>query len=428
MERYRMVLAAHEILSDPAKRQAYDSNGAGWNDCSENGAPMYRWSQPKETKWSGFDTNDSPFRNATWEDWEKWYQRDKARQEPVYISNGGFLLLVVTAILFGAFGQSMRVEDYSNMFQRQVDMAHDDASKYLRRRKHDSIGLGNKDERLEHFLKSRDPYGHGVTNPTEERYRQMFIEPETWTNTYLLGKGADRILIDSGEGKPSWLQCLKSILADEKASISHALMTHWHPDHVGGLADLRSVCPGVLIHKYPSPRRLDTIIANPIQDGQIFKVNGATLRAFHCPGHTTDHMGFILEEENSMFTGDNVLGHGTAVFEDLIVYLDSLNRMYAQFKGRAYPAHGEVIENGPDKITEYIAHRQEREAEILQTLKQDNREATPMELVQVIYKDVSAELHARAADGVLQVLRKLEREGNVVETKGAWHVIDKATL
>ena len=50
-------------------------------------------------------------------------------------------------------------------------------------------------------------------------------------------------------------------------------------------------------------------------------------------------MAFVLEEENAMFTGDNVLGHGTAVFEDLAVYLDSLTRMREQFHGRAYPGH-----------------------------------------------------------------------------------------
>lgn len=63
------------------------------------------------------------------------------------------------------------------------------------------------------------------------------------------------------------------------------------------------------------------------------------MRAFHCPGHTADHMVFVLEEESAMFTGDNVLGHGTAVFENLTVYLDSLSRMREQFRGRAYPGH-----------------------------------------------------------------------------------------
>lgn len=178
MERYRMVVAAHEILSDPAKRNAYDVSGAGWNGRPEHGAPKYDWGQNSETRWSGFDTNDSPFQNATWEDWEKWYQRDKAKQEPVYFSNGSFLMLVATAVFLGGFGQSIRVGDYSSIFQRQVEMVHDDASKGLRRRKADSTEFGNKDERLDNFLKSRDPRGYGITDPTEETYRKMLPEPE----------------------------------------------------------------------------------------------------------------------------------------------------------------------------------------------------------------------------------------------------------
>lgn len=100
------------------------------------------------------------------------------------------------------------------------------------------------------------------------------------------------------------------------------------------MKSLLSLCPQVAIYKYdPASGQ------SPIHDGQIFEAEGAKLRAFHCPGHTTDHMAFILEEEDAMFTGDNVLGHGTAVFEDLTVYLDSLSRMRGQFHGRAYPGH-----------------------------------------------------------------------------------------
>lgn len=149
-----------------------------------------------------------------------------------------------------------------------------------------------------------------------------------------MGKGPSRLLLDTGEGKASWSQCLSSVLASESATVSQAVITHWHHDHVGGVKDLFSLCPKVTVYKNdPASGQ------NPIHDGQIFKTEGATMRAFHCPGHTTDHMAFVLEEENAMFTGDNVLGHGTAVFEDLAVYLDSLSRMREQFHGRAYPGH-----------------------------------------------------------------------------------------
>ena len=162
MERYRLVVAAHEILSDPVKRNAYDTVGAGWNGRPEHGASNYHSGQNDGTRWSGFDTNDSPFRNATWEDWEKWYQRDKAKQEPVYFSNGGFLMLVITAVFFGGFGQSVRVGDYSAVFKRQAEVIHDDASKVLRQRKTDSTSFDDRHARLQRFLESRDPHGYKI--------------------------------------------------------------------------------------------------------------------------------------------------------------------------------------------------------------------------------------------------------------------------
>ena len=136
-------------------------------------------------------------------------------------------------------------------------------------------------------------------------------------------------------------------------------------------------------------------------------------------------MAFILQEEDAMFTGDNVLGHGTAVFENLVVYLDSLGRMREQCKGRAYPGHGAVIGDARAKIEEYVAHRQQREAEILQALRDVDKEATPMELVKVVYKDVPENLHEPAAHGAVQILRKLSGEAKVTQTRGEKWMIAK---
>lgn len=178
-----------------------------------------------------------------------------------------------------------------------------------------------------------------------------------------------------------------------------------------------------------------------IEDGQVFTVEGAALRAVFSPGHTEDHTALILLEEDAMFTGDNVLGQGTAVFEDLLTYIKSLEKMKGMFKGRAYPGHGPVIEDGPATIRDYIQHRQQRENQVVEVLRSDIHhpdqpykdkpdEWTSMEIVKIIYRDVPENLHHAANRGVLQILHKLLAEDKVVEIKETqkWRIKRKASL
>ncbi|KAK0374860.1 metallo-beta-lactamase superfamily protein [Colletotrichum limetticola] len=252
------------------------------------------------------------------------------------------------------------------------------------------------------------------------------------TNTYLVGTGSRRILIDTGEGKPSWIAAVKSTLEQEKATVEKVLITHWHHDHTGGIQQLLELSPSSEVFKnQPEEGQSD------ISDGQKFLVDGVSLTAVFTPGHTVDHMAFVLEEEDAMFTADNVLGQGTAVFEDLTVYLNSLERMQSLFKGRAYPGHGPVIDNGPSKIQDYINHRKAREEQVIRTLRTarqgSNIEGDPyawtvMELVKVIYADVPEELHIPASGGVIQILGKLEKENKVVQSDERWKLKDRSAL
>lgn len=293
------------------------------------------------------------------------------------------------------------------------------------------------------------------------------------TNTYLVGTGKERLLIDTAEGVPAWAEALERTLAEEKATLSAAVITHWHPDHVGGIGQVRKLVPGVTV--YQSQLESGRLSAAPgeeimdIVEGQAFYVEGATLRAVHTPGHTTDHMAFVLEEEGSLFAGDNVLGQGTAVFEDLAVYLQSLARMRALYSGRRgaaaskpkllYPGHGPVVEDGVAKITEYIEHRQQREDQVVRLLRSPDKAAaaaaaktseassssppttspaaadgkspsawTSMELVEVIYADVRRDLYPAAERGLIQILQKLEDEGKVVEDGRSWILRERSPL
>lgn len=250
------------------------------------------------------------------------------------------------------------------------------------------------------------------------------------TNTYLVGTGPNRLLIDTGEGKPSWIDALKRTLDEEKATIESALITHWHPDHTGGIGQLLEHSPKTAVYKYkPSDGQL------AISEGQKFEVEGATLTAFHTPGHTDDHIVFVIQEEDALFTGDNVLGQGTAVFEDLGTYLKSIAKMEKLVSGRGYPGHGPVLPQASRTIAEYISHRRQREQQVLEVLQTltsagDYDTWTPMGLVKIIYRDVPESLHVPAANGVVQILRKLRDEGKVkeLEDEDHWRFIKRSSV
>ncbi|KAL8281762.1 hypothetical protein RB597_009466 [Gaeumannomyces tritici] len=185
------------------------------------------------------------------------------------------------------------------------------------------------------------------------------------TNTYLVGTGRIRILIDTGEGRASWIINLTGYLDDHDISISHVLLTHRHGDHTGGLADLLLRDPDVLVHK----NEPEGDGQRPIRDGQRFAVEGATLRAVLTPGHSSDHACFVLEEDDALFTGDAVLGHGYSVAEDLGAYTASLARMRALgCGGPGYPGHGEWIKDLPRVLDMYVAQRRARERRICAVL------------------------------------------------------------
>ncbi|KAF2128243.1 metallo-beta-lactamase superfamily protein [Dothidotthia symphoricarpi CBS 119687] len=235
------------------------------------------------------------------------------------------------------------------------------------------------------------------------------------TNTFLLGTGKARILIDTGEGMPIWAERLFEILKERDLYISHVLLTHWHGDHTGGVPDLVAYDATLVdrIYKsHPDPGQ------NDIEDGQIFAVEGATVKALFTPGHAVDHMCFLLEEEKALFTGDNVLGHGYTVVEDLALYLQSLDRMAGQGCIMGYPAHGVRIENLPAKLNQYIRQRRAREkliyAALLDNMLKGGRKAnsksglSTREIVSKIHGDIPQQLLLSAIEpSTIEILRML---------------------
>jgi glyoxylase-like metal-dependent hydrolase (beta-lactamase superfamily II) len=242
-------------------------------------------------------------------------------------------------------------------------------------------------------------------------------------NIYLVGTGRKRVLIDAGQdGFPEYIQNLMKVLREENVKIEHLVLTHWHHDHVGALPELEPVLKGdaPLVHKFPTVEPQDVPIPSslkftPIKDNYVLKTEGATLRIIHTPGHTSDHAVLYLEEEKAVFSGDCILGEGTAVFEDLFEYMKSLNIILQLQPELIYPSHGPVVEDPIEKIQFYIHHRLQREKQILSALETSDVPLTPSEIVRKVYQDTPEHLYPAAEVNVRHHLTKLVKENKIQE-------------
>lgn len=245
------------------------------------------------------------------------------------------------------------------------------------------------------------------------------------TNTYLIGSGTQRILLDTGQGVSRYLDILEAAIAggDGVQAIERIVITHAHPDHIGGVAGIFDRLGRVPVLKMPRPALDQGIEIEALEDGCVVRTQGATLRGIWTPGHASDHLCFYLEEERALFTGDVVLGAGTTVIPrdgDLDDYMASLERILDLDMEVIYPAHGPAIREPHKKVREYIAHRDLRDRQIRDGLARGL--ATLAALVADIYVDVPEFLHPAAQVSVDAHLRRMECRGTAVRDGDEWRL------
>lgn len=236
------------------------------------------------------------------------------------------------------------------------------------------------------------------------------------TNTYVVG-ASPFVVIDPAVSDRGYIDAVMSAAGGR---IDSLLVTHRHPDHVGGVAELadRSGAPVRAFGIEPAGGR--SVV--PLEDGVATLTSGACLLALHTPGHAADHLCFLLEGTASLFGGDNVLGEGTPVIAppegNMRAYFASLDRLSRIHLERIYTGHFRSLDGGDEVIRSYISHRREREHQILQTLREGDKSVDS--IVAEVYTATPSELHALAAHSVLAHLEMLSEEGLVTRNGESW--------
>ncbi|MEM5468308.1 MBL fold metallo-hydrolase [Celeribacter marinus] len=275
--------------------------------------------------------------------------------------------------------------------------------------------------------------GHGVV-----RILAPNPSPMThWgTNCYLLGTGAERILIDAGPRDPAHREAVLSALP-KGARIAAIAITHAHLDHSAGANDLAHATGAPVYAFGTADAGRSSVMARLakgelaqggegvdaaftpdiiVEDGETIRVDGAQVTALHTPGHMGNHLAFAWGQ--ACFTGDLVMGWSSSLISppdgDARAYRDSCNRLFEFGFARFLPGHGAPIDAPTERIAQLLAHRAHREAQILAQLTLGPRDLTA--LTAAIYTDLPAQALPYAARNTFAHLVDLVEQKKVACT------------
>jgi glyoxylase-like metal-dependent hydrolase (beta-lactamase superfamily II)/8-oxo-dGTP pyrophosphatase MutT (NUDIX family) len=261
--------------------------------------------------------------------------------------------------------------------------------------------------------------------------------PATHTNCYIIGS-REVVILDPAspyeEEQAALAACVDGLLAEGRV-VREIILTHLHPDHVGGVNALIEHLNGtvsVAAHRLTAEALGGSIpVGRLIEDGELIELAGEprlSLSAMHTPGHARGHLCFYEERTGALVTGDNIVGLGSVLIDppegNMRDYLQTLERLRAlPHLTVLFGAHGPAMGNPRTKIDEYIAHRLEREENILAAVRAGA--CTPAEIVARVYTDVHPKAHQMAERAVLAHLEKLEAEQLVAKRSDGCYIANE---
>jgi glyoxylase-like metal-dependent hydrolase (beta-lactamase superfamily II)/8-oxo-dGTP pyrophosphatase MutT (NUDIX family) len=251
------------------------------------------------------------------------------------------------------------------------------------------------------------------------------------TNSYFVGEaGGPCALIDPG---PDDAAHVRALLAAAPGPVTRILVTHTHKDHSPAAQALKAATGAPLFGRVADfPEWQDAAFKpdHPLQHGECIDLgHGTTLRVVHTPGHASNHLCYLLEQEKLLFTGDHLMQGSTVVINppdgDMRAYLQSLRLLLEEDLEWLAPGHGFLIDRPHDVVHKTIAHRLQREAKVAAAIERLGKGDIDA-LLPVVYADVPPRLHAVAARSLRAHLLKLRADGRVSESDGVWSLCTRS--
>jgi glyoxylase-like metal-dependent hydrolase (beta-lactamase superfamily II) len=273
-------------------------------------------------------------------------------------------------------------------------------------------------------------FEYGVVDRLSPRIRRVIARnPGAFTlhgtGTYIVGNG-NVAVIDPGPADAAHVDAI--LAATRGETITHVLVTHTHNDHSPACRLLRAHCAAPTYGYGPhGAGKLEAGVQveeggdmafvpdQRVRDGDVIAVDGCTVECVYTPGHTSNHLCFALREERVLFTGDHVMGWATSVISppdgDMQAYLDSLARLLERDDARYWPTHGPCIDDPKPYVRAFIAHRAEREEQILGCLRDGLHRID--EMVPRMYAGYPRQLFPAAARSVFAAIIRMVESGRV---------------
>jgi recombination protein RecT len=248
------------------------------------------------------------------------------------------------------------------------------------------------------------------------------------TNTYIVGEAeSGYAVIDPGPDDPVHIERIARVVGDK---LRYIICTHSHPDHSPGAAPLQAIAGGVIMGRPTAESVRELWPFDPervLEDGDRIELGDSTLRVLHTPGHQSNHVCLLLEEDRLLFTGDHIMNGSTVVISppdgNMHAYIRSLERLREEPVDYILPAHGHVLGAPVAAIDQLIRHRLGRERKVIAGLERIGPGATIERLLPVVYDDVPQSLHPVAARSLRAHLDKLVIDGRAEVANDAWTLL-----